>query len=111
MRGYSNLTRRELALAVANEEEDGRGYDDFARDLQNEQLDGARMFGDMAEEETEYCQQLIDLLSSALTRTLRRRSGRRRAALASTSLAAISAATPKPVMPATLSVPDLRPRS
>ncbi|GAN46229.1 rubrerythrin [Methylobacterium sp. ME121] len=79
MRGYSNLTRRELALAVANEEEDGRGYDDFARDLQNEQLDGARMFGDMAEEETEYCQQLIDLLSSALTRTLRRRSGRRRA--------------------------------
>ncbi|GJE36436.1 hypothetical protein ABID82_003339 [Methylobacterium sp. PvP062] len=66
-------------MADANEEEDGRGYDDFARDLQNEQLDGARMFGDMAEEETEYCQRLIDLLSSALTRTLRWRSGRSRA--------------------------------
>ena len=61
MRSFSDLTEREvLALAISNEEEDGRIYADFAEGLQENYPDTARVFRDMAEEENEHRRMLID---------------------------------------------------
>ena len=55
MRSFSDLTERELlALAISNEEEDGRIYADFAEGLQENYPDTARVFLDMAEEENQH---------------------------------------------------------
>ncbi len=62
MRAFSDLTEREiLALAIANEEEDGRIYADYAEHLREHYPDSARLFDDMAAEEDEHRRALIDL--------------------------------------------------
>ena len=65
MRRLADLTEREvLALAISNEEEDGRVYSDFAHELRETYPNTAQMFGDMATEEGEHRRQLIDLFTS-----------------------------------------------
>jgi erythrin-vacuolar iron transport family protein len=62
MRNFSELTEREiLALAIANEEEDGRIYADIADGLTENYPDTAQIFLDMAKEESEHRKWLIDL--------------------------------------------------
>ncbi len=61
MRNFTDLTEREvLALAISSEEEDGRIYADFAESLREQYPDSARVFDDMAEEESEHRRVLID---------------------------------------------------
>src|SRR3954447_15831168 len=61
MRNFDDLNERELlALAISSEEEDGRIYADFAETLREEYPDSARVFDDMAEEESEHRRMLID---------------------------------------------------
>jgi rubrerythrin len=65
MRRFSELTEQEvLALAISNEEEDGRLYLDFAESLRENYPDSARVFDDMASEESEHRRSLIDLYVS-----------------------------------------------
>jgi rubrerythrin len=62
MRDFSDLTEREiLALAIANEEEDGRIYLDIAEGLRSEYPGSARVFTEMAAEEGEHRRRLLDL--------------------------------------------------
>ncbi|WP_174274238.1 iron exporter MbfA [Sphingomonas bacterium] len=62
MRRFHELDEREiLALAIANEEEDGRVYADYAEYLRENYPDSARLFDDMAAEEEEHRRALIDL--------------------------------------------------
>ena len=62
MRRFDELTERELlALAITNEEEDGRIYADFAAELRETYPDTARLFDDMAGEEAQHRHELIDL--------------------------------------------------
>src|SRR5579872_2269915 len=64
MKTLDQLTEREvLALAISNEEEDGRIYADFAHSLEQDYPDTARMFFDMAEEESGHRRRLIELFS------------------------------------------------
>ena len=60
MKRFDELTEPEiLALAISNEEEDGRIYADFAHGLRADYPDTARVFDDMAAEENEHRRQLI----------------------------------------------------
>ena len=62
MRRFRDLTEREvLALAIANEEEDGRIYADYAFQLRETYPDTAGMFDEMAAEEDGHRRTLIDL--------------------------------------------------
>ena len=62
MRDFSSLSERELlALAIANEEEDGRIYADFADGLVENYPDSSAVFRHMADEENEHRRRLIDL--------------------------------------------------
>ncbi|MGI4732522.1 MAG: iron exporter MbfA [Janthinobacterium lividum] len=62
MKAFHDLTEREiLALAIANEEEDGRIYADYAEHLREHYPDSARLFDDMAAEEDGHRRTLIDL--------------------------------------------------
>jgi rubrerythrin len=62
MRSLADLTEREiLALAISNEEEDGRIFADFAEGLRDDYPASARVFTDMAAEEHEHRRRLIDL--------------------------------------------------
>ena len=64
MKRLDELTEPEiLALAIANEEEDGRIYADFAHAVRAAYPDTARVFDDMAVEENEHRRQLIDTFS------------------------------------------------
>jgi rubrerythrin len=61
MRAFDSLSEREiLALAISNEEEDGRIYADFAEGLRDDYPDTAHVFTDMAKEEDNHRRQLID---------------------------------------------------
>jgi erythrin-vacuolar iron transport family protein len=61
VRAFSDLSEREiLALAISNEEEDGRIYADFADGLQENYPDTAKVFLDMAKEEDGHRRLLID---------------------------------------------------
>ena len=61
MRTFTDLDEKEiLALAISSEEEDGRIYADFAESLRDEYPDSAKVFGDMALEESEHRRLLID---------------------------------------------------
>lgn len=61
MRPFVSLSEREiLALAISSEEEDGRIYADFAESLREDYPDSARVFDDMAEEESGHRRMLID---------------------------------------------------
>ena len=65
MRNFDDLSEREmLALAIANEEEDGRIYADFAEGLRENYPSSAKVFIDMAAEENEHRRRLIDLFVS-----------------------------------------------
>ncbi len=62
MRNFSDLTEREvLALAIANEEEDGRIYADIAEGLRDNYAASANLFSEMAAEEGEHRRRLIEL--------------------------------------------------
>ncbi|HEY4044524.1 MAG TPA: ferritin family protein [Rhodopila sp.] len=62
MRNFSELTEREiLALAIANEEEDGRIYLDIAEGLRAEYPGSAHLFTEMAGEEGEHRRRLLDV--------------------------------------------------
>jgi rubrerythrin len=62
MRDFSELSEKELlALAISNEEEDGRIYADFAEHLRVDAPASANVFRGMAEEEGEHRRLLIDL--------------------------------------------------
>ncbi len=62
MRQLDDLSEREvLALAIFSEEEDGRIYADFAESLREDYPDSARVFSDMAAEESGHRRQLLDL--------------------------------------------------
>lgn len=61
MKTLTELNEREiLALAISSEEEDGRIYADFAESLRDEYPDTARVFEEMAAEESEHRRVLID---------------------------------------------------
>ena len=61
MRPFTSLSEKEiLALAISSEEEDGRIYADFAESLREDYPDSARVFHDMAEEESDHRRILID---------------------------------------------------
>lgn len=62
MRNFSDLTEKEvLALAIANEEEDGRIYTDIAEGLRQEYPASATVFSEMAGEENDHRRRLIEL--------------------------------------------------
>src|ERR1700742_3651431 len=62
MRNFSDLTEREiLALAIANEEEDGRIYLDIAEGLRGEYPGSANVFSEMAGEEGEHRHRLLEV--------------------------------------------------
>jgi rubrerythrin len=59
---FSDLSEQELlALAISLEEEDARIYDEFAEGLRDAYPDTARMFNEMADEETGHRHRLLDL--------------------------------------------------
>ena len=62
MRNFSELTEREvLALAIANEEEDGRIYADIAEGLRDDYPASVNLFTEMGAEEGEHRRRLIEL--------------------------------------------------
>ena len=62
MKRFSDLTEQEiLALAVASEEEDSRIYRDFAEGLRANYPASAKVFDEMAEEETQHRHMLLEL--------------------------------------------------
>jgi rubrerythrin len=62
MRNFSELTEREiLALAIANEEEDGRIYLDIAEGLRTEYPGSSNVFTEMAAEEGEHRHRLLEV--------------------------------------------------
>lgn len=62
MRNFSELSEREvLALAIGAEEEDGRIYSDIAESLHADYPASAKVFFEMAAEESEHRRRLIDL--------------------------------------------------
>lgn len=62
MKRLEDLDEREmLALAISNEEEDGRLYADFAHSLQDDYPETARIFDDMVRVEGDHRRRLIDL--------------------------------------------------
>jgi erythrin-vacuolar iron transport family protein len=65
MRNFSELNEQEvLALAISLEEEDERTYDDYAHYLGPNYPESAAVFKEMAAEETEHRQRLIELYRS-----------------------------------------------
>lgn len=61
-RNFSQLGEQEiLALAISNEEDDGRIYRSFAENLRANFPDSAHMFDEMADEENQHRRWLIDL--------------------------------------------------
>jgi erythrin-vacuolar iron transport family protein len=62
MRSFDSLTEQEiLALAISQEEEDARIYDDFADGLKETHPDQAAKFADMRREEDHHRHRLLDL--------------------------------------------------
>ncbi len=62
MRNFDQLSEKEiLALAIGNEEEDGRIYSDIAEGLRADYPGSAKVFSEMAAEESEHRRWLLDL--------------------------------------------------
>jgi rubrerythrin len=62
MREFSELSEREvLALAIGSEEEDGRIYNDIAERMRDDYPATAKVFIEMAAEESEHRHKLLDL--------------------------------------------------
>ena len=96
MRNFSDLTEREvLALAIANEEEDGRIYPDFAEGLRDDYPARAKVFTEMAAEEDEHRRWLIELYRQKFGEhiPLIKRAGRARLRPAQAGLADCSRST------------------
>lgn len=71
MRNFDDLHEREIiALAIANEEEDGRIYADYAERLREHYPDTASMFDDMASEEEEHRRNLLNAYVERFGRAL-----------------------------------------
>ena len=65
MKAFSELSPREiLAVAIASEEEDARIYMTFADDLRDRYPGSAKVFDEMAEEETNHRRQLLEIYES-----------------------------------------------
>jgi rubrerythrin len=65
LRKFSELSERELlALAITNEEEDGRILADYANALRDDYPASSKVFQEMAHEENEHRRQLIDTFVS-----------------------------------------------
>jgi len=65
MRKFDDLSESEvLALAISNEEEDGRIYSDYADGLRENYPTSGKVFSEMAAEENEHRRRLIDLYVS-----------------------------------------------
>jgi rubrerythrin len=61
MRNFSELSERDmLALAISNEEEDGRILADYANALREDYPSSAKVFQEMAHEENDHRRRLID---------------------------------------------------
>jgi len=70
-RHIEDLTDAEiLALAISNEEQASRAYTEFAESLRADYPDTARMFTEMAEEETGHRRKLIELFKSKFGETI-----------------------------------------
>jgi rubrerythrin len=70
-RNFEELSEAEiLAVAISNEEEAARAYTEFAESLGNDYPDSARMFTDMALEETEHRHRLIELFKKKFGETI-----------------------------------------
>lgn len=62
MRNFSDLSEREvLALAIGNEEEDSRIYNDLVERMREDYPSTAKVFAEMANEETEHRHKLLEL--------------------------------------------------
>src|SRR3970040_701071 len=62
MKRFADLTEQEiLAVAITNEEEDGRIYRGFAEGLRQKFPSSAKVFDEMAEEEAQHRSMLFDL--------------------------------------------------
>lgn len=62
MRNFSDLSEKEImALAIGNEEEDGRIYADIAEGLRADYPASARIFSEMASQEGDHRRRLIEL--------------------------------------------------
>src|SRR5271169_7147574 len=62
MKAFSQLSPREiLAVAISSEEEDERIYLTFADDLRSRYPASAKMFEEMASDETEHRRELLEL--------------------------------------------------
>ncbi len=65
MRSFDSLDEREiLALAISQEEEDARIYDDFADGLKTNYPEQAQKFADMRRDEDSHRHRLLDLYRS-----------------------------------------------
>ncbi len=71
MKRFSELTPREiLAVAIASEEEDSRIYSAFAEDLRERYPASARVFEEMAGEETSHRHQLLEIYEKRFGKNL-----------------------------------------
>ena len=62
MKSFDDLTEREvLAVAISSEEEDSRIYMSFAEDLAERYPDSAKLFEEMAEEESRHRHMLLEM--------------------------------------------------
>ena len=71
MKNFGDLTEREvLAVAISSEEEDSRIYMSFAEDLADRYPDSAKVFEEMAEEETGHRHMLLDMYEQRFGKNL-----------------------------------------
>ena len=71
MKNFGDLTEREvLAVAISSEEEDSRIYMSFAEDLAERYPDSAKVFEEMAEEETGHRHMLLDMYEQRFGKNL-----------------------------------------
>ena len=71
MKNFADLTEREvLAVAITAEEEDSRIYMTFAEDLAERYPESAKMFEEMAEEESQHRHMLLELYEQRFGKNL-----------------------------------------
>lgn len=71
MKNFGDLTEREvLAVAISSEEEDSRIYMSFAEDLAERYPDSAKVFEEMAEEETGHRHRLLEMYEQRFGKNL-----------------------------------------
>ncbi len=71
MKNFADLTEREvLAVAISSEEEDSRIYMSFAEDLAERYPESAKIFEEMAEEETGHRHRLLEIYEQRFGKNL-----------------------------------------